>query len=296
MKALLALSFMLSLSAWADLRVGTYNIRNFDYDVREDVQTNKPELAQILFSIKFDLLGVNEINNGEELASFIKSKMPGHQVILSNCGGRGGQSLGFIFNTKKLRLIEFKEELGITNPEGQPTCNGSSRPMGVGKFESLDTKEVFYAYQVHLKAGDNAEAQEKRALQYEFLKTYLKNAEAEGKKNYVVMGDFNTTGYLNRDQDYKKFSAMLNANKLSNLTSQLGCSAYWWGATDDGIETPSQLDHIVMSAGFIALKGATPKAQVHGHCKIASCRPASIDTLGVSYQEVSDHCPLTVEI
>lgn len=296
MKLLLALSLMLSLSAWAGLKVGTYNIRNFDYDVREDIQTNKPELAQILLSLKFDLLGVNEINNGEELASFIKSKMPSYQVVLSNCGGRGGQSLGFIYNSKKIRLIEFTEELGITNPEGQPTCNGSSRPMGVGKFENLETKEVFYSYQVHLKAGDNADAQEKRALQYEFIKNYLKSAEAAGKENYVVMGDFNTTGYLSRDQDYKKFTAMLNANKLTNLTAQLGCSAYWWGATDDNTEIPSQLDHIVMSAGYLSLKGSTPKAQLHGHCKKVTCRPASSDSLGVSYQEVSDHCPMTAEI
>jgi endonuclease/exonuclease/phosphatase family metal-dependent hydrolase len=296
MKFLLALSLMLSLSAWAGLKVGTYNIRNFDYDVREDIQTNKPELVQILLALNFDLLGVNEINNGEELASFIKSKMPNYEVVLSKCGGRGGQSLGFIYNSKKLRLLDFKEELGVTNPEGQPTCNGSSRPMGVGKFEVLVTKEIFYSYQVHLKAGDNAEAQEKRALQYEFLKNYFKLAEAEGKTNYIVMGDFNTTGYLSRDQDYKKFSAMLNANKLSNLTAQLGCSAYWWGATDDNTEIPSKLDHIVMSPGFLELKGTTPKAQVHGHCKKVTCKPASSDTLGVSYQEVSDHCPMTVEI
>jgi hypothetical protein len=89
---------------------------------------------------------------------------------------------------------------------------------------------------------------------------------------------------------------MLNANKLSNLTDQLGCSAYWWGATDDNTEIPSKLDHIVMSPGFLELKGTTPKAQVHGHCKKVTCKPASSDTLGVSYQEVSDHCPMTVEI
>jgi endonuclease/exonuclease/phosphatase family metal-dependent hydrolase len=287
---------MLSLSAWAGLKVGTYNIRNFDYDTREDIHTNKPELAQILLALKFDLIGVNEINNGEELASFIKSKMPSFQVMLTKCGGGNGQTLGFIYNTTKLRLIDFTEELGVTNPGGQPTCRANSRPMAVGTFENLSTKETFIAYQVHLKAGSNAEAYEIRFKQYEYLKNFFQNAEAEGKTSYIVMGDFNTTGYLDRDQDYKKFSAMLNANNLTNLTTSLGCSAYWWGGTDDNSEAPSKLDHIVVSRDYLTNKGASHRAQLHGHCKKVACKPASSEDLGVSYQEVSDHCPMTVEI
>jgi hypothetical protein len=80
---------------------------------------------------------------------------------------------------------------------------------------------------------------------------------------------------------------------MIDLAQNLGCSAYWWGGSDDGIEDPSLLDHIVVTPG---LRKNTNQAQVSGHCKKVSCRQASLKDLGVSYESVSDHCPITATI
>ncbi len=51
--AIFALLFTLSAQA---LTIGAYNIRNFDYDERSRIKTNKQELSLLLSSLKFDVL------------------------------------------------------------------------------------------------------------------------------------------------------------------------------------------------------------------------------------------------
>ena len=90
--------------AWAKLTIGTFNIRNFDYDERSQVYTNKPALKDILGNLKFDLLGVNEINNIAEFDKFVTTNFSQYETQLSTCGGAHGQRLGFAFNKNKLNL------------------------------------------------------------------------------------------------------------------------------------------------------------------------------------------------
>lgn len=291
MKLFFGLLFLVSSSAFAALNVGTYNIRNFDYDERARTHTDKPALQNILNDIKFDLLGVNEINNAPEFERFIASKFSGYAVRLSTCGGAHGQRLGYIYNKSKLKLLSFNEELSITNPGTEGSCNTGTRPLAVAYFEELATGEKFYAIQAHLKAGGNPDSYNKRAKQYEIIQKFVKDLIAKGHKQIMVTGDFNTTGYTLRDSDYTKFNAMLRNAGLIDLSANVACTAYWWGGTDDQIEDPSILDHILVTNDF--LKNKQAKTQTHGHCKQLSCRSASPSALGVSYEGVSDHCPQT---
>lgn len=292
---LLSLTCLISQAAFARLTVGTYNIRNFDYDERARISTDKPALESLLKSLNFDLLGVNEINNVPEFTRFIARRMPGYAVALSDCGGAHGQKLGFVYRTSKLRLVRFDEEMVFSGEGSTGGCNTGSRPAAVAQFEEVDTREKFHAIQVHFKSGGAADSIAKRANQYALLQQLFKELGDLGNRNIVAMGDFNTTGYLDRDADYRNFTGMLRAANLTDLSANIGCSAYWWGGSDDGIETPSLLDHVIATPGM--LKNQTSaRATVGGHCRAVSCRAATPAQLGVSYTGVSDHCPQTATI
>jgi endonuclease/exonuclease/phosphatase family metal-dependent hydrolase len=272
------------------LTYGTWNIRNFDYDERYRIRTDKPTLETVLADLKFDLLGVNEIRETAEFARLIQAKFPFYQVKLSNCGGAHGQRLGFVYNSQKLKLLSFNEEFSFSNPGGQPACDGGSRPAAVGLFEDVKSKEKFYAIQVHFKSGSAPDSLGKREKQYDLLKKLVLELQAKGVQNIIASGDFNTTGYNQRAQvDYTKFNSIMKASGLANVSENIQCSAYWWGGTDDGIESPSQLDHILFSETLKA-KGFKP-AQVLGHCQKVKCAVAAEKDLGEIYTGVSDHCP-----
>jgi endonuclease/exonuclease/phosphatase family metal-dependent hydrolase len=282
----------LSLSAFGGMTVGTFNIRNFDYDERSQIHTNKPMLKDLIGSLKADLLGVNEINQITEFEKFMSQHFPQYDVQLSTCGGAHGQRLGFVFNKTKLKLLSFNEDLSVSIPGEAGGCNTGSRPLAIAAFESIQTKTKFYAIQVHLKSGGQADSMATRAKQYKIIANVINQLRAGAIKEFVVMGDFNTTGYLLRDSDYNEFTAMNKNAKLNDLSEKVGCTAYWWGGSEDGIETPSLLDHVLVSPALAGTSGT----KVHSHCQKVSCNFASPTQLGQTYEQVSDHCPQTATL
>ena len=292
-RALLVSLILLSVKLEA-ITIGAYNIRNFDYDERSRVHTNKPELANILLSLKADVLSVEEINNTAEFEKFVKNKLPGFDTELTRCGGAHGQRLGFVFNTSKVELLNFIEDLRITEPGTQGACDSGTRPLAIALFQIKATKQKFYGISAHLKAGSAPAAINKRTKQYEILKNVIQELKTKtGVKDFFLAGDLNTTEFLSRGIDYKLLNKVVSDLGMVNLTQNLSCSAYWWGGTDDGIESPSLLDHLVVTPGLLKTAG---KVAVGGHCQKVNCKNASGRDLGVSYESVSDHCPITATI
>jgi endonuclease/exonuclease/phosphatase family metal-dependent hydrolase len=296
MKSLLSAFILLtSLSANAALTIGAYNIRNFDYDVRYRIKTNKVELATLIKGLNVDVLSVEEINNSAEFEKFVETKLPGYGVEISRCGGEHGQHLGFIYNKTKVDLLSFNEDLSISEPGRPGACDSGSRPMAIGLFQAKTSKQRFYGMTVHLKSGSEASSRNKRTKQYQIIKKIITELKTNsGVKDFYVAGDFNTTEYLSRGTDYKELTTVVKGLGMEDLASNLKCSAYWWGGSDDGIEDPSLLDHLLVTPGLV--KMGNPKVQVGGHCEKVSCRQASLKDLGVSYESVSDHCPVTATI
>jgi exonuclease III len=295
MTALLSLFLLLtSLSLHAAMTIGAYNIRNFDYDIRSQVPTNKSELSTILKSLKADVLSVEEINNVPEFEKFIPAKMPGYETAISRCGGAHGQKLGFIYNTATVSLLSFSEDLITSNPGSTGSCDAGSRPLAIGLFQIKSTKQKFYGITAHLKSGSDPEAMGTRMKQYEILKKFIINLKAtSGVQDLYLAGDLNTTEYTSRGADYKALTKLVSDLGMIDLAANAGCSAYWWGGTEDGIESPSLLDHVIVTPGLRKVPSA---AKVHGHCQKVSCRAATLEQLGTSYGGVSDHCPMTATI
>jgi endonuclease/exonuclease/phosphatase family metal-dependent hydrolase len=296
MKRLLTLFLVSSsLTVQAALTIGAYNIRNFDYDQRYNIRTNKSELAKIMKSTNFDVLSVEEVVNSAEFERFVARELPGFDTEISRCGGEHGQHLGFVFNKDKVELLSFNEDLSTSNPGGQPTCDGGSRPLAIGLFQVKATGQRFYGITAHLKSGSQSDSQDRRIKQYEIIKNTINELRNKtGVKDFYFAGDLNTTNYLVRGPDYTSLTKVVKDLGMIALSQNLACSAYWWGGSDDGIETPSLLDHVIATPGLIT--NGNSNAKVHGHCATASCREVPAKELGVSYGSVSDHCPVTATI
>jgi endonuclease/exonuclease/phosphatase family metal-dependent hydrolase len=295
MKSLLSILFLVSaLPLHASITLGTYNIRNFDYDERYRISTNKIELSSIIKKLNVDVLGIQEINNTQEFEKFVASKLPDHGTELSRCGGAHGQKLGFVYNKSKVELLSFNEDLTVTNPGGEGTCDSGSRPLAIALFQIKATKQRFYAITVHLKSGSNASSLAKRNAQFKIIQNLVNELKAKtGVKDFFMSGDFNTTGYLAQEADFENLNKIVKELNMVSLTSEIKCSAYWWGGVDDGIELPSLLDHVIVSPGLMKARHPT---MVSGHCQTVSCKEAPIRQLGTSYAEVSDHCPITARV
>lgn len=296
MKCILGLFFIFaSMTAQAAITIGAYNIRNFDYDERYHIRTNKPELSKILTNLKADVLSVEEINNTAEFEKFVATQLPGFDTELTRCGGAHGQRLGFLFNKNTVELLSFNEDLSISNPGGEDQCDQGSRPLAIALFKIKATGQKFYGMTAHLKSGSQGDSMQKRMRQFEIIKNTINELKTKsGVKDFYLAGDLNTTEYITRGQDYKVLNKFVKDLGMINLTEKAPCSAYWWGGSDDGIETPSLLDHLVVTPGL--LKNVNARAQVGGHCQQVSCREVRASELGVSYEGVSDHCPISAVI
>lgn len=290
-----AFLFCLSFAATAGITIGTYNIRNFDYDERSHIKTNKTQLLTTLQSLNVDVLSVEEINNTKEFEKFITTKMPGYDVELSRCGGAHGQKLGFIFNTAKVSLLSFNEDLSIADPGRTGACDSGSRPMAIGLFQIKATGQKFYGMTVHLKSGSDVGSVSKRNKQYQIIKSIIQELKSKtGINDFYVAGDFNTTEYVHGGSDYKELTRVVADLGMMDFSQRIPCTAYWWGGSDDGIETPSILDHVIATPGLV--KVSNPTGIVHAHCAQVKCQQVPVAQLGENYRGVSDHCPVTAQI
>jgi endonuclease/exonuclease/phosphatase family metal-dependent hydrolase len=288
---LVLLALLASLTAQAAFTIGAYNIRNFDYDERYRIRTNKPALGSILNSLKADVMSVEEINNVAEFSNYIPQTMPGYKAKVSECGGDHGQHLGFIYNTATVELLSFHEDISLSVGGG---CNAGSRPLAIGLFQIKGSKQRFYGMTAHLKSGSDRQSKAKRVRQFELIMQIIRDLKAKsGVADFYLAGDLNTTEYRNRGADFQVLNKFAAATGMINLAQNLPCSAYWWGGSDDGVEDPTLLDHILVTPGLLKVRNG---AKVYGHCAKVSCQSASVTDLGISYEGVSDHCPLAATI
>ncbi len=295
---LTALMFTVFFSSFTfALDIVTYNIRNFDKGDAAvapavGIPTNKELLKATLKSLNADLFGIEEVVNQTAFADMINTALPEYAFALSACGGTGNQKLGFLYKKSKLRLNSFKEDARLS-AGGQ--CNKGLRPAAIGNFTYLPTNMNFTAVTVHLKAGGAQPNADVRFRQYGIISQILGEIRQKGENKIVVMGDFNTTDYILRNQNYTRFIEFIDANQLIDFSSEINCSAYWWGETDDNIDAPSILDHVIVTQEFNSMfKGHT--TQVKTHCEKVQCKAASPADLGITYKEVSDHCPVQASL
>lgn len=275
---------LLGSEAWASWSATSYNIRNFDRD-HEAGQTNITELSKNIKTYKSDVMAFIEVVNQPAFVKVINSNLPGYEVASSSCGGFGKQKLAIVYNTKVFNFVSQTEE---TSFSGSQTGCGSLRPVLLVTLQHKAQKKSYTFAAVHLKAGGADQAMQQRWLQYDLLGKLVTKYK---NKNLIMLGDFNTTGYNIRNEDYTRFGKLLDGSSLYTVSEKLGCTSYWSGTLGNGQHQSSILDHIVMKEEM-----ATEVAEVTlgSHCAKMDCRDATPEELGTSYQTVSDHCPIQV--
>lgn len=284
MKLSLILALFITSSAWARFSVTAYNIRNFDKDPGAG-QTNSALLGKTIKEFKSDVMAFIEVVNVEAFKKLIQVNLPTHTITHSECGGTGRQKLAIIFDSSKFELVKSFEDLSFSSQDGE--C-GSLRPIFLVTLKEKSTAKSYTFGAVHLKAGGSERAMKQRWIQYEKLFGLV---ESRSKENLILLGDFNTTGYNIKDQDYVKFEEFLNQKKFRTTSESLGCTSYWEGTLGNGQHQSSILDHIVLKDSQMS---EVAEVSLGSHCAELSCRPATPEELGATYASVSDHCPIKV--
>ncbi|MFL5786224.1 MAG: endonuclease/exonuclease/phosphatase family protein [Bacteriovoracaceae bacterium] len=286
MKFTLALLLLFSSSAWARWSVSAYNIRNFDHDP-DAGQTDYKELARIIKTVKSDVMTFEEVVNADAFASVMADALPSYRYNVSTCGGFGKQKIAIAYNPAVFEFVSQKEDFTFSG-SGLDTGCGSLRPVFLVTLKMKKTRDTFVFAGVHLKAGGDARSMQSRWGQYRKLQNLIQET---GNAHLILMGDFNTTGYSPRNEDYTRFNEMLEQSGMWTVSEKFTCTAYWSGGDQDPNESPSILDHIVMSNAMAANIEST---QVGAHCQKVSCAQLPAADLGLSYAKVSDHCPVQV--
>lgn len=285
MKFSLLFALLISSPLWAKWSVTTYNIRNFDKDMSAG-RTDLVELAKIIKDVQSDVMAFEEVVNKKAFDDLVKKNLPGYAYQISGCGGGGKQHLAVVYNTKTFEFISKKEDLSFSGSFSE--C-GSLRPVFLVTLKNIASKTNYTFGAVHLKAGGNQSAFSQRWEQYAKLEKLSKTYE---KENLILLGDFNSTGYNIKDQDFVKFEEFINDAGLRTMTETLGCTNYWMGTVGGPEFQSSILDHIIVQDKNVAQVTST---RVGAHCAKTECRPARPSELGTSYESVSDHCPVQVQ-
>lgn len=289
---LVLISVFLSFAAHAGLVVKSYNIRNF----ASAKSTNLVLLKKILIDNKADIISVQEIKNAGLFKKFVEAELKSYhyKVVISKCGGAGNQKLGFIYNSKRLELKSFTEDLSLAGKT--PSCNGSSRPAGIGVFRDHNDQLDFAAIAVHLKAGGCGNCIAKRQFQLKRLSLIIKKFQVNGLENVIALGDFNTTEYNKKSKQYEMFKGFVAHHQMRDSADKVACSSYWGGSNrGDGIEEPSLLDHILITKAFMSNYNQA-KASVALHCQQNACKRTPSNKMGMAYKQVSDHCPISIDM
>ena len=265
------------------MTVASYNVRNFEVD--GPYSTNPNSLVKILKRNTSDLIAFQEIVDTNSFLKVIKNSLPAHKAIFSKCGGYGRQKLTFVYNTKKFKVLNSIEDLEMT---GSRECHSGVRPLLRVEVEHKKTRKRMWVILVHLKAGSKGSDIDFRSNQIDYIQSILGSIN-----NYIILGDFNTTS-LNeeRGQYFKNF---IEKNKIIHSSSKVECTSYWWGGVSDGLYYPSLLDHILISSklasNFRKINFTTKE-----HCQTNSCQISTESELGDSFNNVSDHCPVSVKL
>ena len=269
----------------------TFNIRNYGSDDPQ-MKTDKRSLKRLLKRTGADMIGVQEVVDEVDFKKFVNRSLPGYGVRLTRCGGLGNQKLGFLYRKSELQLKKFSEDQSMNENR---ECNRGLRPAAIAHFKNRRNGKTFTAINVHLKAGGSQSNADKRYWQYGQLSKLIKKYRRQGIRYLVVVGDFNTTDYILKNHNYKRFVNFVDKNYLINFSESVECTSFWYGGVEDGYFTPSLLDHTLVSEALWDQYNVQ-EVEVGSHCKKVRCDESSEAALGNTFKKVSDHCPVSASL
>ncbi len=276
-------------------KIATYNIRNFaalDQEPSEfralDGATDSKVFAQTMQELNSQVIAFQEIINGPLFERLMKDSLPKHRLVMTECGGTADQKLALAYDQRVFELERFEEDWRVALSN---RCHHGLRPALVAWLRHRASNKKIAFVVVHLKAGPGDRNRATRREQHQVLSSILKDLKQQQIDDIIFLGDFNTTSFFEQTPGAAQFAAFLSENELSNTGKDIGCSSYWEGDRGDGKMWPSHLDHILHQGS-----ASVTKPQALTHCARARCRPVERMLLGTSFESVSDHCPVRVQV
>ncbi|MBL8605819.1 MAG: endonuclease/exonuclease/phosphatase family protein [Myxococcales bacterium] len=260
--------------------VATYNVRDFG------PQTDLARLTEIVSAVDPDVLALQEVAEParvKELARRLSAGGRRYASTVSRCGDK--LRLALVYDTAAVKLTSTEEIPDLDPNKGG--CDGNERPGLVARFER--DGRAFRLLVVHLAAGSDPARFAKRKEQWRRVYALVAKMRRESSDPVIVVGDVNSTGYLddaNGERSFVRDSA--KSEGLSLESDGLGCTEYFGPR---GRLSPSLLDHVVATPG--AIRWATPR--VHGYCPALRCEPHQGEPPR-DFTAVSDHCPVSFRV
>ena len=281
--ALIIFTILIQISNVSAFSISTFNVRNFDSNSPYSTDTNS--LKKIIKNLESDILVFQEIIDTTGLKTLINESMKFKKTVFSTCGGFAKQKLALSYDSRKFNFIKSLEDTNFSKALG---CNQGVRPLFKVQLKSKDTGLTFWVLITHFKAGATHRDISFRKHQISLLSKTIRRL-----KNYIILGDFNTTKINSSEGDY--FLEFIESNNLLSSTENIECTSFWSGGISDGLYYPSHLDHILVSKN-LSSKFSNKEFSAHSHCKKVQCRISSARELGTTFQNVSDHCPIKLEL
>jgi endonuclease/exonuclease/phosphatase family metal-dependent hydrolase len=229
-------------------------------------------------------MAFSEVVNRPAFDALVKRNLPGYAYQISSCGGNGRQHLAVVYRQASFDYLNHTEDFSLS---GNSERCGSLRPLLLVTLKHRESGVPYTFGALHLKAGGSSQAMAQRWQQYQKLAAVAERSPT----TLILLGDFNTTGYNIRDEDFVKFEEFMEGAQLRTTSENLGCTSYWSGTSGGREHQPSILDHIVVPESKAR---SVVSVKVGSHCARLDCRPATPADLGRSYEAVSDHCPVQV--
>ena len=243
-----------------NLRVATFNIENFPKTDRQVVRA-----FDEIERLDAPIIGVQEITDLDVVRKAMRARLgKSWQAEFIETGSVLDHHLGVVFDKRRVKHVKTRVHDG--------TRLGSTHKP-VLDVELAHGKERVRVLVLHFKAG--AENHPVRTRQHAALRRIIEDVKKSGA-TVVVLGDFNATGDADRED--------LARAPIHWLTEGLACSSFWQRA--DGCPR-ARLDHLLSTARAKEVKAA-------GGCAADGCDWQ--DRCPLYAAEVSDHCPVVVEL
>ena len=288
------------------VRLGTWNVRWFPDGKpgkgHAGQGTNLPWLACIIAWSNVDALAVQEFKTNPRARAAVdelRRLLDGHTAgqwaaAFDDCPNLDAQHVGLVYDSKRA-TAKGATTVGVINPHGE-ACKDSLRP-GFSMHLTFPKGLDFHFVSVHTKSGSDRRSiglREKTLAALADAHRVLMGVEHES--DVLLAGDFNTMGCkdcspaIPAADELAATDRALGAlsTRYRRVPSSAQCSEYYKGHG-------TLLDHFVASASFAEL-GPDAQTRVSGLCGDAACAAAPTGGPRAAERELSDHCPLFLDI
>jgi endonuclease/exonuclease/phosphatase family metal-dependent hydrolase len=286
-------------------RIATWNIRWFPRGSAPGESASTPTdlewLACAITWLDADLVAVQEMLRTQQAEEALGTLLR-HLAMFTGqpwsssfqqCGGASAQHVGFLWNAGRVDLTGGRDEWrlnGVAQSQNK-ACAGNLRPGYYGYARSLGGGADFHVIVVHSDSG-RADRDIGNREQARNRIGAIANELAPTDRDIVILGDFNTMGAdsgKSAEQEIDELRKALEGQRLPfrHLTLENQCTEYFEGHG-------GWLDHIVATQVMEELRPTT--ARVSGYCAVAQCRPVSDANMPAAYKNLSDHCPVVVDL